>query len=43
VRKTYKRSDFLAAWGYSKHTVYIICPPKFVDEADVETVNAKPG
>ena len=26
VRKTYKRSDFEAAWDYSKHTVYLVYP-----------------
>ena len=38
VRKVYKRSDFLKAWAYSKHAVYVICPPKFVDEAEVQKV-----
>jgi len=38
VRKVYKRADFLNAWAYSKHTVYVICPPKFVDDQDVVTV-----
>jgi hypothetical protein len=33
VRKVYKRSDFEAAWNYSKRTVYIICPPKFAEDA----------
>ena len=26
VRRTYKRSDFAAAWDYSKRTVYLIHP-----------------
>ena len=26
IRKTYKRSDFEAAWNYSKRTVYLIYP-----------------
>ena len=35
VRKVYKRADFEKAWAYSKHAVYIICPPKFVTDTDL--------
>jgi hypothetical protein len=35
VRKIYKREDFLKAWAYSKHAVYIVTPPKFLQESDL--------
>lgn len=38
VRKIYKRSDFEAAWNYSKRTVYIITPPKFLASGDAEAI-----
>lgn len=33
VRKVYKRADFVAAWNYSKRTVYVIGPSKLVQDA----------
>jgi hypothetical protein len=38
VRKIYKRNDFQKAWEYSKHTVYIITPPKFVTDGDLTAI-----
>jgi hypothetical protein len=39
VRKTYKRSDFEAAWNHSKRTVYVITPQRLLPEGALVEVS----